>query len=121
MHYGKSATIRKGKYQSRHGATPRSIHLQSFRQQCQMAVFAGRHCSWQEFVVGNSDYPAGEHLSRFLHGNSAFAAYRGIRPEKPKVLRLFRQIIAMTSCRWGRLDHDEMVGRLNRVLHGWAN
>ena len=40
---------------------------------------------------------------------------------KPKVLRLCRRISEMTSCRWELLDHDEMVGRLNRVLHGWAN
>jgi hypothetical protein len=48
-------------------------------------------------------------------------AYLGMRPAKPKVLRLCRQISEMTSCRWELLDHDEMVGRLNRVLHGWAN
>jgi RNA-directed DNA polymerase len=48
-------------------------------------------------------------------------AYLGMHPAKPKVLRLCRQISEMTSCRWELLDHDEMVGRLNRVLHGWAN
>jgi len=48
-------------------------------------------------------------------------AYLGMYPAKSKVLRLCRQISEMTSCRWGLLDHDEMVGRLNRVLHGWAN
>ena len=48
-------------------------------------------------------------------------AYLGTRPSKKKVLRLCRQISEMTSCRWEPLDHEEMVGRLNRVLHGWAN
>ena len=48
-------------------------------------------------------------------------AYLGTRPSKKKVLRLCRQISEMTSCRWEPLDHEEMVGRLNHVLHGWAN
>lgn len=48
-------------------------------------------------------------------------AFLGIRPSKKKVLRLCRQISELTSCRWEPLDHEEMVGRLNRVLVGWSN
>jgi RNA-directed DNA polymerase len=48
-------------------------------------------------------------------------AFLGSRPSKKKVLRLCRQISEMTSRRWGLLDHEEMVGRLNQVLNGWAN
>jgi len=48
-------------------------------------------------------------------------AYLGTGPSKKKIVRLCRQISEMTSCRWETLDHEEMVGRLNRVLHGWAN
>jgi group II intron reverse transcriptase/maturase len=48
-------------------------------------------------------------------------AYLGTGPSKKKIVRLCRQISEMTSCRWETLDHEEMVGRLNCVLHGWAN
>lgn len=48
-------------------------------------------------------------------------AYIGMGPSKTKILRLCRQISDMTSCRWELLDEEEMVGRLNRVLRGWAN
>lgn len=48
-------------------------------------------------------------------------AFLGSRPSKQKVLRLCRQISEMTSRRWGLMDHEEMVGRLNQVLNGWAN
>ena len=48
-------------------------------------------------------------------------AFLGIRPSKKKVLRLCRQISELTSCRWEPLDHEEMVGRLNRELVGWSN
>ena len=34
---------------------------------------------------------------------------------------LCRQISEMTSRRWSLLDHEEIVGRLNLVLNGWAN
>lgn len=47
-------------------------------------------------------------------------AYLGTGPSKTKVLRLCRQISELTSCRWELLDEEEMVGRLNRVLHGWS-
>jgi RNA-directed DNA polymerase len=48
-------------------------------------------------------------------------AYLGMGPSKKKILQLCRRISEMTSCRWELLDDEEMVGRLNRVLHGWAN
>ncbi len=48
-------------------------------------------------------------------------AYIGMGPSKKKILRLCRQISDMTSCCWELLDDEEMVGRLNSVLRGWAN
>jgi group II intron reverse transcriptase/maturase len=48
-------------------------------------------------------------------------AYIGMGPSKKKILRLCRQISDMTSCRWELLDEEEMVGRLNSVIRGWAN
>ncbi|MBA3570847.1 MAG: group II intron reverse transcriptase/maturase [Pyrinomonadaceae bacterium] len=47
-------------------------------------------------------------------------AYIGTGPSKTKVLRLCRRISELTSCRWELLDEEEMVGRLNCVLHGWS-
>lgn len=48
-------------------------------------------------------------------------AYLGFRPSKKRVLRLCRRISELTGRRWVLLDHEMMVGRLNRVLRGWAN
>jgi len=48
-------------------------------------------------------------------------AFLGTRPSRKKVLGLCRQISEMTSRRWSLLDHEEIVGRLNLVLNGWAN
>ena len=45
----------------------------------------------------------------------------GQRPAKKKVLALCRQISEYTSTRWLLLDEAEQVGRLNRMLLGWAS
>ena len=45
----------------------------------------------------------------------------GTRPSAKKVQRLCRSISDQTSRRWGLLDVEEMVGRLNSKLDGWAN
>jgi group II intron reverse transcriptase/maturase len=47
--------------------------------------------------------------------------YIGARPSKKSVSRLRREISQQTSARWGLLDVEELVGRLNRKLNGWAN
>lgn len=56
-----------------------------------------------------------------LYSPKTGQAYIGINPSKKKVLQLCRKISEMTSCRWELLDAEEMVGRLNSVLRGWAN
>ena len=48
-------------------------------------------------------------------------SYIGTRPSAKKVKRLCREISEQTSRRWGLLDVEEMVGRLNSKLNGWAN
>ena len=48
-------------------------------------------------------------------------SYIGTRPSAKKVKRLCREISEQTSRRWGLLDVEELVGRLNQKLDGWAN
>ena len=52
------------------------------------------------------------------HGQGA---YIGTRPSKPSVQSICRRISEMTSRRWSRLPSEARVGRLNRVMTGWAN
>jgi group II intron reverse transcriptase/maturase len=47
--------------------------------------------------------------------------YIGARPSKKKIARLCRAISEQTSAQWGLLEPDELVGRLNLMIRGWAN
>src|SRR3972149_8340092 len=47
--------------------------------------------------------------------------YIGARPSQKKVARLRRAVRGQTSARWGLADPEEIVGRLNLMLRGWAN
>ena len=47
--------------------------------------------------------------------------YIGARPSKKKIAWLRRAISEQTSARWGLAEPEEIVGRLNRMLRGWAN
>jgi hypothetical protein len=47
--------------------------------------------------------------------------YIGARPSKKKIAGLRRAISEQTSARWGLADAEEIVGRLNRMIRGWAN
>ena len=42
-------------------------------------------------------------------------------PSKPKVQRICREISELTAGRWSLLAEDEVVGRLNQKIGGWAN
>ena len=48
-------------------------------------------------------------------------AYLGVRPSDKKVQGLYRELHEQTDRRWLWLEPEEMVGRLNRQLQGWAN
>ncbi len=48
-------------------------------------------------------------------------AYLGIRPSAKKIQRICAAISAQTARRWLWLEPGEVVGRLNRMLRGWAN
>lgn len=45
----------------------------------------------------------------------------GIKPSKQRVSRVRQAISEMTERRYVQMEAEEMVGRLNRVLTGWAN
>ena len=48
-------------------------------------------------------------------------AYIGTRPSKKSIKRMVASISEVTDRRTGLLDAEEIVGRLNRKLTGWAN
>ena len=48
-------------------------------------------------------------------------AYIGTRPSRKKINRLCREISETTASRYGLLDVEDIVGRLNRKSNGWSN
>jgi RNA-directed DNA polymerase len=48
-------------------------------------------------------------------------AYIGVKPSDQKIQGLFREIHEQTDRRWLWLEPEQVVGRLNRLLRGWAN
>jgi RNA-directed DNA polymerase len=48
-------------------------------------------------------------------------AYIGVRPSDQKIQGLYQEIHELTERRWLWLEPEEMVGRLNRLLRGWAD
>ena len=49
------------------------------------------------------------------------AGYIGTRPSKSSVQSICRRISEQTDCRFGLMDAEEMVRRLNWMISGWAN
>jgi RNA-directed DNA polymerase len=56
-----------------------------------------------------------------LYSPRTGGAYLGIRPSAKKIQRVCAAISEQTERRWLFLDPQAMVGRLNRLLRGWAN
>ena len=48
-------------------------------------------------------------------------AYIGTRPSKDSVRSIGRKISELTEARYGQLKPEQVVGKLNRALLGWAN
>ena len=48
-------------------------------------------------------------------------AYIGTRPSPASVQSICRRVSELTESRYGRLEPEVVVGRLNRLLTGWAN
>ena len=48
-------------------------------------------------------------------------AYMGTRPSPASVQSLCRRVSELTARRYGLLEPERVVGRLNRLLKGWAN
>ena len=47
--------------------------------------------------------------------------YIGVRPSDKKLQGLYRKLSEQTGRQWLWLEPDEMVGRLNDMIRGWAN
>ena len=48
-------------------------------------------------------------------------AYIGTRPSRDSVRSICRKVSELTAARYGLLDPELVVGRLNRAMLGWAN
>ncbi len=55
------------------------------------------------------------------HSTQTGKAYIGTRPSKTRIARVCGTIGELTSSRWLMLAPSDRVGRLNRLLRGWAN
>lgn len=49
------------------------------------------------------------------------APYVGTRPSRDRVRSMCRKISELTAARYGLLEVEEVVARLNRAMQGWAN
>ena len=48
-------------------------------------------------------------------------SYLGTKPSKKKIARVCGEISELTERRWGCIDIEEQVARINRKLEGWSN
>jgi len=55
------------------------------------------------------------------HSPQTGRSYLGTKPSKKKIARVCGEISELTERRWGFIDTEEQVGRINRKLEGWSN
>jgi RNA-directed DNA polymerase len=48
-------------------------------------------------------------------------SYLGTKPSRKTIARLCGEISELTGRRWGFIDTEEQVARINRKLEGWSN
>ena len=57
--------------------------------------------------------------TNYRHGRGE--TYIGTRPSRSSVHNICRQVSEQTARRYGAMDSEQMIMRLNRMLSGWAN
>ena len=55
------------------------------------------------------------------HRKTTGKDYIGTRPSKRSVQSVCRKVSELTEARYGLLEEDEVVRRMNRVINGWGN
>ena len=94
------------------GQIPHSDLLRSIARRVSDGRLLGWVKAWLEMAVEEDD----GHYRR-----DTGQAYIGTRPSPASVQSICRRVGELTASRYGLLEPEVVVGRLNRLLTGWAN